>query len=542
MFMEANTLDIVTVVVYFVLILGIGFWSGRGKQDSAADYFISKKSLPWWAIGAAYVATGLNSEQLIGMNGMGYMIGLPLVNSYLIAIFVYTALIFFFFPLYLRNDIVTMPQYLGKRFDNKCQNVFSVLLLLSYIFLSLAVVLYGGAKLFQIIYGIPIWLGVLMLGVIAGVYTIYGGMTSMISASVLQFILMFVAGGVLFVLGYLRLPHGWSDIVNQAPGGFHLMQPMDYPIMPWQAVLFAFFNLQLFYSCINQALVQRGFGAKTEWDVRMAIIFALGFVLLRPFLEVFPGMMARALAYTGHINYLVTADKIDNVYPMLIENLVPAGLKGLILVGILASVMSTISAFLNSISTLFTYDVYKKWINKNASDKKLVRVGVISTFGLMIFSVLYAPVIGKLGGIFLYFQTASTYLAVPVATCFLFGMFWKRTTPIAALAVMIGGIPLGLLIQLVIIPFLFTPEIIHRYSLTNFYVSCGITQFFCAIIIVVISLYTSPRKKEEIISLTWSKKLLKLPSGEQKRPFWQSVGLWWSVMAVIYAIFYCMWW
>src|SRR5690606_36385221 len=145
-----------------------------------------------------------------------------------------------------------------------------------------------------------------------------------------------------------------------------------------------------------------------------------------------------------------------NIFPMLIDNLVPTGLKGFILVGILASVMSTISAFLNSISTLFTYDIYKKLINKNANDRKLVKVGVISTFVLMVFSVLYAPIIGSLGGIFLYFQTASTYLAVPVATCFLFGMFWKRTTPAAALTILIVGIPLGILIQMVIIPFVFS--------------------------------------------------------------------------------------
>lgn len=540
--MNGNTLDIITVITYFIIILAIGFWSGKGKRDSAATYFISKKTLPWWAIGAAYVATGLNSEQLIGMNGMGYMIGLSLVNSYLIAIFVYTALIFIFFPIYLRNDILTMPQYLGKRFNNQAQNVFSILLLLSYIFLSLAVVLYGGAKLFEIIYGVPIWLGVLILGLVAGIYTLYGGMASMISVSVLQFILMFIAGGILFILGYLQLPNGWSDIVKHAPGGFHLMQPTDYPIMPWHAVLFAFFNLQLFYSCINQALVQRGFGAKTEWDIRMAIIFALGFVLLRPFLEVLPGMMARALAFSGHGEFLVSHDQIDNVYPILIENLIPIGLKGLILVGILGSVMSTVSAFLNSISTIFTYDVYKKWINKHASDKMLVKVGVLSTFGLMVFSVLYAPVIGKLGGIFMYFQTASTYLAVPVATIFLFGMFWKRTTSAAALTVMIGGIPLGLLMQLVIIPFLFTPEVIHHYSLTNFYVSCGITQIFSAFIIVGVSFYTKPRIKKEIEPLIWSKKLLKMPEGEPKRPLWQSVWLWWSLMAIIYAIFYYLWW
>ncbi|MEN8227303.1 MAG: sodium/solute symporter [Bacteroidota bacterium] len=540
--MSGDSIDVISVVLYFVVLLGIGMYSGRGKRDTAGHYFVSKGMLPWWVIGAAYVTTGLNSEQLIGMNGMGYLIGLPVANSYLIAIIVYTALIYVFFPLYLRNNIVTLPQYLGRRFDIRSQNVFSVLLLLSYIFLSLAVVLYGGAKLFEGVYGVPVWLGVLLLGVIAGIYTMYGGMTSMVNAAVFQFILMFVAGGVLFVLGYMKLPNGWHDIVNNAPCGFHLMKPTDYPVMPWHAVLFALFNLQLFYSCMNQALVQRGFGAKTEWDVRMAIVFAGVFVLFRLFLEIFPGMMARALAQTGFSEFLVPKEEIDMVFPLLITHLVPAGLKGLILIGILASVMSTISAFLNSISTLFTYDIYKKWINTQASDKKLVRVGVLATLILVLFSIAYAPMIGKFGGIFLYFQSVSAYLSVPVATVFLFGMFWKRTTPAAALTIMIGGIPLGLLIQMVIIPGLFSPEMIEKYSLTNFYVTCGITQFFCVWIIVGVSLITSPKPLNEVRPLLWTVKYLRLPVHEPKRPFWQSVWLWWGLLAVIYIAFYISWW
>lgn len=540
--MTTNTLDILTIIGYFVLILGVGLWSGRGKKGTAANYFVSKGTLPFWAIGAAYVASGLNPEQLIGMNGMGYLVGLPLVNSYLIAIVVYSALIFFFFPLYLRNNIMTMPQYLGARFDVKSQNIFSVLLLLSYILLNLSVILYGGAKLFEGIFGVPVWLGVLILGVVAGAYTMYGGMKFVINAAVFDFILVFTAGAVLFILGYLKLNNGWDDIIQHAPGSFKLMQPMNTPVMPWHAVLFSLFNLQLFYSCINQALVQRGLGARTEWDVRMAIVLAAVFVLFRPFIEIFPGMIARALAMTGHSEFSIAADQVDSVYPLLINNLIPAGLKGLVLIGTLATVMSTTAAFLNSISTLFTYDVYKKWINKNADDKKLVRMGGITTLSLMVFSILYAPVIEKFGGIFLYFQSLSTYLAVPVATCFLFGMFWKRATPAAALTVMIVGIPLGALIQLVIIPLLFSKETIAAYSLTNFYVTGGITQFFCAVIMIVVSLYTSPRAVNEIRSYLWTTRLLRLPENEPRRPWWQSVGLWWGLIAVVYTIFYIILW
>jgi len=540
--MTTNATDIITIIGYFVLILGVGLWSGRGRKGTAANYFVSKGTLPFWAIGAAYVASGLNPEQLIGMNGMGYLVGLPLVNSYLIAIVVYSALIFIFFPIYLRNNIMTMPQYLGFRFDVKSQNIFSVLLLLSYILLNLSVVLYGGAKLFQGVFGVPIWLGVLILGVVAGAYTMYGGMKFVINAAVFDFILVFTAGAILFVLGYFKLNNGWDDIIQHAPGGFKLMQPMNTPVMPWHAVLFSLFNLQLFYSCINQALVQRGLGAKTEWDVRMAIILAAVFVLFRPFVEIFPGMIARALALTGHSEFNISASEVDSVYPLLINNLIPAGLKGLVLIGTLATVMSTTAAFLNSISTLFTYDVYKKWINKGASDKKLVRVGGITTLSLMVFSILYAPVIENFGGIFLYFQSLSTYLAVPVATCFLFGMFWKRATAAAALTVMIAGIPLGALIQLVFIPLVFSKETIAAYSLTNFYVTGGITQFFCALIMIAVSVYTKPRAVAEIQPYLWTTQLLRLPASEARRPWCQSVWLWWVLIAIVYGIFYIILW
>jgi SSS family solute:Na+ symporter len=161
----------------------------------------------------------------------------------------------------------------------------------------------------------------------------------------------------------------------------------------------------------------------------------------------------------------------------------------------------------------------------------------------MVFSILYAPVIEKFGGIFIYFQTASTYLAVPVATCFLFGMFWKRTTPAAALTVMIAGIPLGVFIDQVIIPFSFSAQTITAYGLSNFYVLGGITQVFCAIIIIAVSLFTAPKKYEEVASLIWSRGLLKIPASEVSvRPRWQSVWIWWCGLVVVYAIFYYLWW
>jgi SSS family solute:Na+ symporter len=212
------------------------------------------------------------------------------------------------------------------------------------------------------------------------------------------------------------------------------------------------------------------------------------------------------------------------------------------IIGILSSVMSTISAFLSSISTLFTYDVYKKWIRKTADDKELVKIGTICTLVLMVFSIIYCPLIGKLGGIFQYFQSMATYLAVPVATVFLFGIFWKRATPAAALVVILAGIPLGVIINQFIIPHAFSPETIRQYSLNNFFVASGFNQLACVILMIGFSLFTRPKPEKEIAPLMWTKDMLHSPPDEPRRPFLQSVGFWWTALAAVYAIVYVVFW
>jgi SSS family solute:Na+ symporter len=457
-----------------------------------------------------------------------------------------------------------MPEFLGRRFSKANQDVFAVLLLLSYIFLNLPVVFYGGAKILQVIFPLPVadlalggfvvngsllcWLVVLAL--FAGIYTTYGGMSSMIYTAVVQFALILASGFVVFYLGYMRLPGGWQDVVDADPGGYHLIQPMDHELIPWHAILLTLFGLHLFYSCMNQALVQRGFGARTEWDVRMAVIVAGFAVFLRPFIEIFPGMIARALAATGDASFAMEDRAVDAVFPIIVNQLVPAGLKGLVLVGILSSVMSTIAALLNSISTLITFDVYRKWVHPEATDRELVRVGLVATIALMLFSVLYSPVIEHLGGIFMYFQAAASYLAVPIATVFLFGIFWRRSTPAAALTILVIGIPLGVVVGILlgaiplgetfgqfdgVIPIL-PQSVIDAYSLDNFFVQAGITQIICSIIMVAVSLATTPRQDDEALALLWNRDYIRLPRSEPGRPLLQSVGLWWGAFLLFYVI------
>lgn len=541
--MTANIYDVLTLVAYFVLVMGVGIWKGRGKRNNTNEYFMAKGSLPWWVITAAFVTTGMNTEQLVGQNGMGYHIGLTMLNWYFVGIFVISLLVFFFLPIYLRSGIMTMPEYLGKRFDSRSQNVFTVVLLLSYVFLNLAVVFFGGAKLLEVVFGLNIWYGVLLLGVISGIYTMYGGMSSAAYAAVVQFALIFVSGFVLFGLAYAKLPNGWSDVVTHAPGGYHLMQPMNYPQIPWHAIPLTILGLHLYYSCVNQALVQRCLGARQEWDARMGLLIAGFIAVIRPFIEILPGMICRALGKIyPESGFNLDNEPVDNVFPAMINLLIPAGLRGLILVGILASVMSTIAAFLNSISTLFTMDVYKKWINKDADEKKLVRVGTIATFVLMIFSIVYSPFIEKLGGgIFNYFQTAASYLAVPIATVFLVGILWKRATATSALVVMIAGIPIGLGIT-ALVGLLFSGQTIASYSLTNPFVISGVSQVVCVVLMVIISLFGQPKPAEATAPFVFSKKTFLLPADDPKRPFWQSIWVWWVIFILLYVTMYVIFW
>ena len=537
-----NTVDILTLCAYFIIVLAIGFFKGRGKRQDTKSFFTARQTLPWWVIAAAFVATGMNTEQLVGQNGMAYKIGLPLLNWYFIAFVVYSLLMFVFLPVYLRSGIMTMPEYLGRRFDRKCQDVFTVILILSYVFMNLAVIFYGGAKLLEGIFGLDIWLGVILIGIVAGLYTMYGGMSSAAWAAVFQFGLIFISGFYLMYLAWRALPGGWSAAVEAAPCGFHLMKGADYPTIPWQAVPLTIFGIHLYYSCVNQSLVQGCFGAKTEWDARIGLIVAGFFVLLRPFVEFFPGLFCRAIAAVDPA-FDMTAASPDDVLPKMIHLLVPVGFQGLILIGVLASVMSTISALLNSISTLFTMDVYKRWIEPTASEKRLVTVGTIATCILMIFSIAFSPCIGFLsGGIFDYFQTLASYVTVPLATVFLLGILWKRATAAGAFTVLILGIPLGLMVSKFFVPYYFEPETIKALSLDNPFVNGAITQVLCIVLMIAVSLITSPLPSEQVKPLTFSLDKLRLPADEPQRPFFARVGFWWSLFVLTYIGIYIWLW
>ena len=326
-----NVIDVATLAIYFIIVLGIGIFKGRGKRSDTKTFFVARGTFPWWVIAAAFVATGMNTEQLVGLNGQAYKIGLPLLNWDFICVAVYSILIFIFLPVYMRSGIMTMPEYLGRRFDRKSQDVFTVILILSYVFMNLAVIFYGGAKLLEGVFGLNIWIGVLLIGIVAGLYTMYGGMSSAAYAAVFQFGLIFISGFYLMYLAWKQLPgswlDGWNAVKANAPCGFHLFKGPDYPEIPWQAVPLTILGIHLYYSCVNQSLVQGCFGAKTEWDARIGLITAGFFVILRPFVEFFPGLFCRAIQLVNPA-FDMSQLGVDDVLPRMISLLVPAGFQG----------------------------------------------------------------------------------------------------------------------------------------------------------------------------------------------------------------------
>ncbi len=252
-------------------------------------------------------------------------------------------------------------------------------------------------------------------------------------------------------------------------------------------------------------------------------------------------MIARALSVVDY-RFDLGSQPIDNVFPLLIKELIPGGLRGLILVGILASVMSTISALLNSIATLYTLDVHQKWLRPEADERELVRVGTAATFVLVLFSIFYSPLVGKIGGsIFNYFQTGAAYFAVPIATVFLFGFFWRRATGAASLFTLITGIPLGFGLAW-LLPVALPSGVVADYGLDNRYIVSGLTQVVCAVLFVIVSLCTRPEPEAAITSLLWSRDCLRRPAGEPRRPWIESIGFWWAVFLLAYlSVYYLLW-
>lgn len=491
--MGFTTLDYVIFGIYALLIVGTGLWVSRekkGHQKDSTDYFLAGKALPWWAIGASLIASNISAEQFIGMSGSGFRLGLAIASYEWMAAVTLLLIAWLFIPIYLEKKIFTMPQFLEQRFDGRVRTLLAVFWLLVYVFVNLTSVLYLGALALQGIMGVPLFWGMAGLALFATVYSIYGGLEAVAWTDVVQ-VTVLIGGGILTTVLALNaygdgagVLAGFSQLIQDVPDRFNMVlfpgeliytddtgQLQDaYQLLPGLGVLLGgMWVANLFYWGCNQYIIQRALAAKSLKEARRGLVFAAGLKLLLPFIVVIPGIVAFALE--------APIGQADEAYPWLLGTYVGPGLRGLAVAALAAAIVSSLASMMNSTATIFTMDLYRSLVNKEASERSLVRMGrTVSLMAIVIAAFAAYPLLGAIDQAFQYIQEYTGFISPGVLAVFVMGLFWKKATPNAALITAVLSIPLsaGMKVLTPALPF------IHRM---------GLVFVLSVILIIAISLF-----------------------------------------------------
>ncbi len=435
--MRLALLDYLIFAGYLAVTVTVGLWRAR-KEDDTTDYFLAGRQLRWWIIGASLIATNISTEHFVGMAGSGFRYGLAIASYEWMAAVTLVLVGWWFLPKFLRHGIYTMPQFLEQRFNGHARAILAVYLLLAYIFVALATVIYSGALALSTLFGIPVWVGIALLCGVTGLYTIYGGLKAVVYTDFVQFLFLLAGGAVTLVLG-LKAIGGPARLLALAPEKFHAVLPLDHSELPWFGVFFGgLWIANLFYWGCNQYITQRALAARSLKEGQHGILFAAAIKVLLPFLIVLPGIIAWAL-YNDRVG------NPDTAYPFLITAIVPSGIAGLIFAGLLAAVMSTLSSMINSSATIFTMDLYRRYSarGRGADERRLITVGRWSGVACLLFATLWAPMLGRAGaGVFHYIQEFWGIITPGVCVVFLLGLFWKRATARGAVTGLLATIPI----------------------------------------------------------------------------------------------------
>ncbi len=527
-----NNLDVAIIVASLAMVVALGLYVSRRHDHTARGYFLAGRNMPWWLIGPSFVATGISSEQLVGTVGMTYQHGMGIANWELFALPSYTLVMVLFIPMYLANRITTVPEYFGKRFGPLCADIYSWVLLVVYVFIYMVTVLYSGSLVFSEITGWSFRFVLALTVILVGLYTIKGGLTSVMWTDSLQCLLLVGGGAVLYFAALGRVDGGWRAMVAAAPSRYHLYQPANHEWAPFLGMLFASFGMFLFYQAGSQVMIQRMLGARSTWDGIMGLIFAALINMLRPFVTCFLGLVVWHWIFVME-RAAPLPDK-DQAFSFALQALSPEwGVRGIVLAGFLAAVMSTLSSLINSTATMFAFDVYKKALNRDAGERQMVRVGQASGFVALVIAACLAPMVRHFGGIFQFFQTAMTYIACPFMATFLMGLLWKRTNYIGGIFGLVGG----LVIQLLVV---FGLPHLTGVQLHIFY-NGAIAQVLIMAGIAVVSAMTAPNGTQSD-AYVWRKELLVQYDDGVRRPFWQRLSLWYGVYALVWIGVYILFW
>jgi SSS family solute:Na+ symporter len=549
-----TALDWLTIGLYFGILLSVATWVVRRAKDSAADYFLAGRNLGWWVIGASIFASNIGSEHIVGLAGSGATSGVAMAHYELHA-WCLLVLGWVFVPFYMRSMVFTMPEFLERRFNEQSRYVLSIVSILTFIISKIAVGIFAGGVVFGTLFpqmsinigGTTIdsfWIGSVLVIVLTGLYTTLGGMRAVAYNDAVQVTVLILGSFLLTAYGLVRLG-GWAELRHICGSDmFNLWKPLIPPGVqgtwapvvqtntagqivkqawyfndnfPWIGMLFCAPIIGLWYWCTDQYIVQRALGAPNETVARRGSIFAAFLKLFPVYLFIIPGLICYALAKSGKVPELTSMIGPDGksipamsnaAFPMMVQYLLPAGIRGIVVAGLLSALMGSLAGVFNACSTLFTVDLYQKW-NKGASQHQLVRMGRIATTVMVLIALAWIPVIKNAKGLYTYLQSVQGYLAPPIFIVFFLGVFFKRMNGAGALWAMIVGFALGIFRMIVDTPVTLGgagyTEGSFLWIINNIYFQyfSVLITIVSAIVMVAVSYMTAAPDDRKIQSLTF---------------------------------------
>jgi len=552
--MGLETLDWIAIIGYFGLLLTIAWWVILRRKDTADDYFLAGRNLGWWVVGASIFASNIGSEHLVGLAGSGCTDGVAMAHYELHA-WCLLVLAWVFVPFYARSKVFTMPEFLERRFSPASRWVLSVISLVGYVLTKIAVGVFAGGIVFRTLLpelrfdlGFVVmdsfWIGSFLVIILTGIYTVLGGLRAVVYTDAVQTVVLVIGSALVTIFG-LKALGGW-DQLREIVGSdmFNLWKPLIpegvegtwAPVLvtnakdeivrqawyfngnyPWLGMLFCAPIIGLWYWCTDQYIVQRALGAPNEGEARRGSIWAAFLKLLPVFIFIIPGMICFALATKGYagLSHIVGEDgkaiaqECQAAFPLLVKNILPVGVRGLVVAGLLAALMSSLSSVFNASSTLFTMDLYSKF-RPDASQHKLVWMGRIATTVMVVIGLFWVPVIQGARGLYHYLQAVQGYLAPPIFVVFFLGIFSKRMNSKGCLAALIVGFLLGVFRLAVDTPVKLIEGFQYQKGSLLWIVSNIYFQYYslfifivCVVVMIVVSLRTSKPSYERISGLTY---------------------------------------
>ncbi|NLF68532.1 MAG: sodium/solute symporter [Candidatus Anammoximicrobium sp.] len=553
--------DYAAFALYFLGLSAVSYWFGRGERGSTTDYFLAGKRLPWYVVGGSFIGSNISTEHFIGMIGAATVYGICVAMSEWMNVVTFSLLIWFFIPFLLASRVFTIPEFLERRFSLTLRQMFAAVTVISNVVAFLAAVLYGGGVALEKLFGFDLWLSIIVLGIVAGGWAVYGGLSSVAWGDLFMVVVMVAGGLVVTALGLDALAgegslaDGFRVMIerNRADSGawaeavahhvhrlggtdsynrLSVFQPASHPTHPWTSLLLGIFSVSVWYNVLNQFMIQRVLGAKNGYHARMGIVFAGFMKILMPVIVVLPGLILFAMRPEL---LLQSWDKVgrtaDQGYIHLLQTLMPVGLRGLFLAGLFGAIQSTVNAVLNSTATVFTLDIYRRLLRKDASDQHLVWVGVVSSVVILAVAIVLGGFIGVLGGgLFVYIQELYAFFAPPFAAVFLLGILWRRVNSLGALAAVLFGFAFGIGVKVYLGIAAAPPAWLTPYA--N---QAALNWLLCCLVCTAVSLNTAPPRPDQVgddVTINWGQLNIFADLGTT---WYTSVVTWWLLFVVAIA-------